>query len=68
MVANASTDKITSAAVRQLSHMPTALLKIVYIKPPSIGSGRDTIAMGTDFDTISLISEGDSNVHDHLTP
>ena len=68
MVANASTNEITSAAVRQLSYMPIALLKIVYIKPPGIGSGRDTIAIGTNFDTISLISDGDSDVHDHLTP
>ena len=40
MVANASTDKITRAAVRQLSYMPTALLKIVYIKPPGICAKR----------------------------
>ena len=52
-----TTDKITSSVVRQLSHIPRAWVKRVYIKPPSIGVGRDTITMDTAFDTIPLIQK-----------
>jgi hypothetical protein len=32
-------------------------VKIVYIKPPSIGVGRETITMDTGFDTVPLIQK-----------
>jgi len=32
-------------------------VKIVYLKHPSIGVGRDTIAMDTGFDTVPLIQK-----------
>jgi len=56
-IANASTNKITSSVVRSLSHIPRAWVKIVYIKPFSVGVGRDTITMDSGFGTVTLIQK-----------
>ena len=57
-IANASTNQITSSVVRPLSHIPRAWVKIVYIKPFSVGIGRNTITMDSGFDTVTLIQKG----------
>ena len=57
-IANASTNQITSSVVRPLSHIPRAWVKIVYIKPFSVGVGRNTITMDSGFDTVTFIQKG----------
>ena len=48
---------ILKPTVRQLSHIPRAWVKIVYIKPFSVGVGRDTITMDSGFGMVTLIQK-----------